>query len=204
MKKMRLLGVLAACLLLTTGCSGVDKDNETAKLHKQIQEMQKKIEQLEGNQQQSQDVSNIEKESSAENSESSSDKESSAENSETFNDKESSSKDSNHEESNSNQMDTNQYSLNELTSEVEKVMSIIKQVSPSADIKQRMNEYFEFERQIKTTEHNIELSEEQLENDYRMGTIDLNTYKRYEISLDRLEDQLDMVEDQLEFIYQMD
>lgn len=188
---MRLLGVLAACLLLTTGCSGVDKDNETAKLHKQIQEMQKKIEQLEGNQQQSQDVSNIEKESSAENSE-------------TFNDKESSSKDSNHEESNSNQMDTNQYSLNELTSEVEKVMSIIKQVSPSADIKQRMNEYFEFERQIKTTEHNIELSEEQLENDYRMGTIDLNTYKRYEISLDRLEDQLDMVEDQLEFIYQMD
>lgn len=191
MKKMRLLGVLAACLLLTTGCSGVDKDNETAKLHKQIQEMQKKIEQLEGNQQQSQDVSNIEKESSAENSE-------------TFNDKESSSKDSNHEESNSNQMDTNQYSLNELTSEVEKVMSIIKQVSPSADIKQRMNEYFEFERQIKTTEHNIELSEEQLENDYRMGTIDLNTYKRYEISLDRLEDQLDMVEDQLEFIYQMD
>lgn len=201
---MRLLGVLAACLLLTTGCSGVDKDNETTKLHKQIQEMQKKIEQLEGNQQQSQDVSNIEKESSAENSESSSDKESSAENSETFNDKESSSKDSNHEESNSNQMDTNQYSLNELTSEVEKVMSIIKQVSPSADIKQRMNEYFEFERQIKTTEHNIELSEEQLENDYRMGTIDLNIYKRYEISLDRLEDQLDMVEDQLEFIYQMD
>lgn len=90
------------------------------------------------------------------------------------------------------------YNLNEIISSVETLVNLIRNTPPAGTRQEQYNQYLSFLREIEQLEDAIDLLENQVEADYRIGRITWEEYRNIDRILDSLDDQLDRAEDILE------
>ncbi|MBR5510046.1 MAG: entericidin EcnA/B family protein [Lachnospiraceae bacterium] len=96
------------------------------------------------------------------------------------------------------------YTPEELTTLVDDFVSRIDSITPGNDDSQNLEQYFSLKQEEKQLDHALERYEDNLENQYRAGTLTKEKYKNLEQKLEKLEDQLDDAEDQLEISFGID
>ncbi|MGZ7151273.1 hypothetical protein [Bacillus sp. BC08] len=89
---------------------------------------------------------------------------------------------------------------NEVTAIVEKANN----TKPVGAKEENLNTYFAAKKEIDQLDDKIDLSDNQLEADYRAGTITIEQYKAQEREHDILEDQLEQAENALEARFGID
>ncbi|MGD6892649.1 hypothetical protein [Bacillus mobilis] len=89
---------------------------------------------------------------------------------------------------------------NEVTSIVEKANN----TKPVGSKEENLNTYLTAKKEIDQLDDKIDLSDNQLEADYRAGTITIEQYKAQEKEYDILEDQLEQAENGLEAKFGID
>ncbi|HDR4423364.1 TPA: hypothetical protein QCP59_004205 [Bacillus cereus] len=89
---------------------------------------------------------------------------------------------------------------NEVTSIVEKANN----TKPVGSKEENLNTYLAAKKEIDQLDDKIDLSDNQLEADYRAGTITIEQYKAQEKEYDILEDQLEQAENALEAKFGID
>ncbi|HDR6318045.1 TPA: hypothetical protein QCU53_004870 [Bacillus thuringiensis] len=89
---------------------------------------------------------------------------------------------------------------NEVTSIVEKANN----TKPVGSKEENLNTYLTEKKEIDQLDDKIDLSDNQLEADYRAGTITIEQYKAQEKEYDILEDQLEQAENALEARFGID
>lgn len=96
------------------------------------------------------------------------------------------------------------YNLEELSSEVDTVISRIMTSMPFGTRRDQYNQFIIFRQQIEELEDNIDMLEDRVKADYRAGKITRAEYRNTDRLLDSLEDRLDRAEDYLERIFRVD
>lgn len=80
----------------------------------------------------------------------------------------------------------------------------VKEAVPSDSVQDQQMQFYEFKGEIDLAEKDLEILEDDLEAQYKAGTLSRADYQTRDQELDALEDQLDACEDQLEFIFHME
>ncbi len=80
----------------------------------------------------------------------------------------------------------------------------VKEAVPSDSVQDQQMQFYEFKGEIDLAEKDLEILEDDLEAQYKAGTLSRTDYQTRDQELDALENQLDACEDQLEFIFHME
>lgn len=80
----------------------------------------------------------------------------------------------------------------------------VKEAVPSDSVQDQQMQFYEFKGEIDLAKKDLEILEDDLEAQYKAGTLSRTDYQIRDQELDALEDQLDACEDQLEFIFHME
>ncbi len=80
----------------------------------------------------------------------------------------------------------------------------VKEAVPADSVQDRQMQFYEFKGEIDLAEKDLDILEDDLEAQYKAGTLSRADYQARDQELDALEDQLDACEDQLEFIFHME
>ena len=94
--------------------------------------------------------------------------------------------------------------IKELTDKVNAYLEKVKAAIPSADENEKMEQFFELKKEEETLERELDRYEDDLEVQYRNGSLNREDYRTLEREAERLEEQLDDAEDTLERTFKMD
>lgn len=182
MKKRRnllALGMITALLL--TGCQSGSSDAENKALKEQITQLEQKVTELE---QQGTAVTTEQDHSANESAANNSGSDTSA------------------VQTTENAGTTT--TMEELTSRVNAFVEKADAAVPGSDEAKNMEQFFSLKQEEHQIDKDLDLHEDELESQYRNGTLTREEYKKLERELEQLEDQLDNAEDRLERVFGID
>lgn len=94
------------------------------------------------------------------------------------------------------------YTLEELTTMVNDYVAKAEAAAPSGS--NDMEQFFSLKQEANQIDNELEIHENELERQYRDGTLTRDEFRTNERELDHLEDLLDAAEDQLEYVFGID
>ena len=94
------------------------------------------------------------------------------------------------------------YTLEELTTMVNDYVTKANGATPSGS--NDMEQFFSLKQEANQIDNELEIHENELERQYRDGTLTRDEFRTNERELDHLEDLLDAAEDQLEYVFGID
>lgn len=94
------------------------------------------------------------------------------------------------------------YTLEELTTMVNDYVTKANAATPSGS--NDMEQFFSLKQEANQIDNELEIHENELERQYRDGTLTRDEFRTNERELDHLEDLLDAAEDQLEYVFGID
>ena len=94
------------------------------------------------------------------------------------------------------------YTLEELTTMVNDYVAKAEAAAPSGS--NDMEQFFSLKQEANQIDNELEIHENELERQYRDGTLTRDEFRTNERELDHLEDLLDAAEDQLEYVLGID
>lgn len=176
MKKLRLLGLATVFALSFTlvGC-GDDDDREKEAL-------ESKVEQLE------QQITNLEKGSG----QSASDDDAAPATEE------------NNAAASQNSNAASADTLETLEKAVTDAVAKVDKAKASSSFEENRTKFFELKNELEAVEDRLDRFDDDIEYQYKQGSITLDDYRSQERSLEALEDDLDLAEDKLEYTFGMD
>lgn len=189
MKKRNLLLIGMISALLLTGCQNNTDNAENEALKQQIVQLEQQVTALE--QQTAEDAANENAEEMAAATEETS---ADASGSEAASDQTSAP-----DSTASSQAAS--YTMEELTSMVAAFEEKAKAAAPTGDSSGDLEEFFSLKQEENQVDDALDRHEDELEAQYRNGTLTRNEYKSLERELEALEDQLDNAEDRLELTF---
>lgn len=77
-------------------------------------------------------------------------------------------------------------------------------VTPAGSAAEQREQYYELKNELDDIDHQLDLYDDMLEDQYRGGTLDAAAYRQQEKDIDALEDILDTTEDRLEILFGID
>lgn len=80
----------------------------------------------------------------------------------------------------------------------------IKDTAPTGSAQEQREQFDLLQQEIASAEWDLDLLEDSLEDQYHNGTLDLDSYREDDQTIDVLEDTLDRCEDRLEMIFGID
>ena len=179
-KTLLLISLLSA--LVFTGCQNNDLSAENQSLKQQITELQQQITQLEQQNMVSPgktDTPNTE---------------------DTSNTASVSANTAN----NTNELSTSVYTIEELSGMVDEFVASVGSVTPDVNNSSNLDQFFSLKRQGDQIEHALENHENDLESQYRAGTITRDDYRKLDREIEKLEDLIDSACDRLEITFGID
>ena len=96
------------------------------------------------------------------------------------------------------------YSLEELSAMVDEFVAKVGSVTPDVNNSGNLDQFFSLKREGDQVEHALENYENDLENQYRTGTITREDYRKLEWEIEQLEEVLDSASDRLEITFGID
>lgn len=96
------------------------------------------------------------------------------------------------------------YSIEELTSMVDAFEEKARAAVPTGASSEDMEQFFTLKQEENQIDDALDLHEDELEYQYRNGTLTRDEYRTLERELERLEDRLDDAEDRLELTFGID
>ena len=180
MRTKSILVITALSTLIFTGCQNNDLSAENQSLKQQITELQQQITQLQND-------------SAAPNTENT----------------QSATGDVNNVSSNTaapnpSEIAATIYSLEELSAMVDEFVAKVGSVTPDVNNSGNLDQFFSLKREGDQVEHALENYENDLENQYRTGTITREDYRKLEWEIEQLEEVLDSASDRLEITFGID
>lgn len=94
--------------------------------------------------------------------------------------------------------------IQEFKNEVTAIVQKVDNIKPAGTKEDNLNTYLAAKKEIDQLDDKIDLSDNQLEADYRAGTITVEQYQTQEREQDILEDQLEQAENALEARFGID
>lgn len=94
--------------------------------------------------------------------------------------------------------------MEELSALVSAFEEKVNAVPPSGGETGGMESFFSLKQEEKQIDDRLDLYEDELEFQYRAGSLTERDYKAFERELERLEDRLDAAEDKLEYVFGID
>lgn len=94
--------------------------------------------------------------------------------------------------------------IQEFKNEVTAIVQKVDNIKPAGTKEDNLNTYLAAKKEIDRLDDKIDLSDNQLEADYRAGTITVEQYQTQEREQDILEDQLEQAENALEARFGID
>lgn len=182
MKKRNLLiiaGLMSALLL--TGCQSNGENSETAALKQQIAQLEQQVASLE--QQNTPDPTDDIAKADAQAQESAAPDTADA--------------------SSGNAAATTR-TMEELTAMVDSFAEKADAAAPSGTDSENLEQFFSLKQEEKQIDNELDIHENELEAEYRNGSLTHEEYKTLERELDKLEDKLDLAEDRLELTFGID
>ena len=180
MRTKSILVITALSTLIFTGCQNNDLSAENQSLKQQITELQQQITQLQID-------------SAAPNTEN----------------PQSATGDVNNVSSNTaapnpSEITATIYSLEELSAMVDEFVAKVGSVTPDVNNSGNLDQFFSLKREGDQVKHTLENYENDLENQYRTGTITREDYRKLEREIEQLEEVLDSASDRLEITFGID
>lgn len=80
----------------------------------------------------------------------------------------------------------------------------INSASPSGTAAEQREQFYTLKNELDDIDHQLDLYDDNLENEYRSGSLDASSYRQQERDIDALEDILDTAEDRLEVLFGID
>lgn len=96
------------------------------------------------------------------------------------------------------------YTMEELADMVDAFADKVRASSPNGEVSESTEQFFTLKQEEKQIDDHLDVHEDELEAQYRGGTLTRDEYKELERELERLEDRLDDAEDELEYIFGID
>lgn len=90
------------------------------------------------------------------------------------------------------------YTMEELTTMVDDFAAKAEAATPGTDESQNLEQFFALKQEENQIDNALDRHEDELEDQYRAGTLTREEYKQLERELEKLEDKLDEAEDRLE------
>lgn len=180
MKKRNLLiiaGLMSALLL--TGCQSNGENSETAALKQQIAQLEQQVASLE--QQNTPEPTDDTAKADAQ---------------------ESAAPDT--ADASSGNAATTTRTMEELTAMVDSFAEKADAAAPSGTNSENLEQFFSLKQEEKQIDNELDIHENELEAEYRNGSLTHEEYKTLERELDKLEDKLDLAEDRLELTFGID
>lgn len=91
-----------------------------------------------------------------------------------------------------------------LKSAVEAAADKVNSTTPSGSASEQREQFYTLKNELDDIDHQLDLYDDNLENEYRSGSIDASAYRQQERDIDALEDILDTAEDRLEVLFGID
>lgn len=187
MKHKKLLPIIILSLLLLSGCGNNNLTSENETLKQQITEMESHIVKLEEKITQLQQDSNVSGVTPLEN---------------TL--PEQSTATNHSDNQNKNQLpDEKTYTMTELSSMVNDYINSVGSATPDINNSGNLEQYFALKKDGEQIEYALESYEDSLENQYRLGTITKDEFRKSDRELEKLEDDLDSALDRLEIAFEI-
>ena len=181
MKSKTLVMIAALSALVFTGCQNNDLSTENQALKQQITELEHQLTQLQETNTNTSDVSTNDTASTDGNTVS-----------------------QNNQTSNSTPNSSTVYTLDELSSMVDEFVASVGSVTPDVNNSSNLDQFFSLKRQGDQIEHALENHENDLEAQYRAGTLTRDDYRKLDREIERLEDLIDSACDRLEITFGID
>lgn len=80
----------------------------------------------------------------------------------------------------------------------------VNSASPSGTAAEQREQFYTLKNELDDIDHQLDLYDDNLENEYRSGSLDASSYRQQERDIDALEDILDTAEDRLEVLFGID
>lgn len=181
MKSKTLVMLAALSALIFTGCQNNDLSAENQALKQQISELEHQLTQLQETNTNTSDVSTNDTASTDGNTVS-----------------------QNNQTNNSTPNSSTVYTLDELSGMVDEFVASVGSVTPDVNNSSNLDQFFSLKRQGDQIEHALENHENDLEAQYRAGTITRDNYRKLDREIERLEDLIDSACDRLEITFGID
>lgn len=94
--------------------------------------------------------------------------------------------------------------MEELTAMVDSFAEKADAAAPSGTDSENLEQFFSLKQEEKQIDNELDIHENELEAEYRNGSLTHEEYKTLERELDKLEDKLDLAEDRLELTFGID
>ena len=94
--------------------------------------------------------------------------------------------------------------LDTLETAVSDAVKKVNSAKPSGSASDKRDQFFTLKHELESMEDRLDYYDDDMEAQYRQGSLSLEDYRAQEHSLELLENQLDMAEDTLEYTFGMD
>ncbi len=91
-----------------------------------------------------------------------------------------------------------------LKAAVEAAADKVNSAAPSGTAAEQREQFYILKNELDDIDHQLDLYDDNLENEYRSGSLDAAAYRQQERDIDALEDILDTAEDKLEVLFGID
>lgn len=96
------------------------------------------------------------------------------------------------------------HTLEDLTAMVDEFVTSVGSTSPNPNNSENLDQFFTLKKEANVIDHALENYENQLENQYRAGTLSREKFRKLDREIEQLEDTLDSAEDRLEITFGID
>ncbi len=96
------------------------------------------------------------------------------------------------------------YDLSSLTKATNDMVNKMNNTQPPNDFNQRRDQFYALKQEVSQVEHQLDMTDDKAEMDYRSGRMTYDEYHKIELELDMLDSQLDHAKDNLEYRFGMD